>query len=78
MKIAGISISLENLPTKEQVYNMAITTNEFRDNPNRDEEISAILKASGLWKEKVVKPKEEEEDGLRATITKKTTNDKRK
>jgi len=77
MKIASVSISLEDLPTKEQVYNLAMNTNEYRDNPNAESEINAILKKSGLWKEKVVTPKEEK-DGLHTTITETDSKRKRK
>lgn len=77
MKIAGVSIDLENLPTKEQMHALAINTKEFESNPLRDEQIEKILNDSGLWKvKKVVEPKIEE-DGLHTTVAKKDKRDKR-
>jgi len=76
MKIVGVSIDVENLPTKEQIYALAINTKEFVDNPLRDEQIEKILTDSGLWKEKKVVYPKIEEDGLHTTIAKKNKRDK--
>lgn len=76
MKIAGVSISLENLPSREEVLKLALNTKEFQSNSNREEEINTILDNSKLWG--VITDTEQVEDGLRTNITVKTKSNKRK
>lgn len=71
MKIAGVGVDLENLPTREQMMALAINTFEYIDNPNREEEINKLLDESGFWNSK------KEEDGLHSVVAEKARKTKR-
>jgi hypothetical protein len=68
MKIVGISIDENNLPTREQVFELSINSIEYSANPFREKEINDILDKSELWdkKEQAIN----QEDGLHTIIAK--------
>jgi len=62
MKIAGVSVNLECLPTKEQLVRMALSQKRFQNCDNALELINKEIKESGLYRniskgfDKSVKP----------------------
>lgn len=68
-KIAGVSVDIENLPTREQMYALAINTKEFVDNPLRSEQIKKALNDSGLWNDDSY---ENSEEGTKGIVYRKT------
>lgn len=77
MKIIGVSVDVENLPSKKVLISMAMKTRLFCENPLAEQEIEAELKKSGLYP-KVVEPKKEEENGLHRNVAKKPKSAKPK
>lgn len=75
MRILGISVDAENLPTKDVLIAMAMTTKRFKDNPLAEQEIKKELSKSGLFKDK---PIQTEEDGLHRDSAKEDIKHKRK
>jgi hypothetical protein len=75
MRIVGISIDPNNLPTREQVYSLALNSQEYSANPFREKEINDILDKSGLWEKQ--EQAINQEDGLHTVIAKKPSKFKR-
>jgi hypothetical protein len=68
IRIAGVSIDPNNLPTREQIFALALNTKEHRDNPFREKEINNALNESGFWDNK--EPTINQDDGLHTVIAK--------
>lgn len=60
MKIAGVSVNLNSLPTKEQLIRLALNTKEYYQKRDAKKLIEKEIKASGLFKstiKRTAKPK---------------------
>ena len=60
MKIAGVSVNINNLPSKEDLIKVAIDTENYRFKRNAKVLILKEIKGSGLYKSnkaKSIKPK---------------------
>lgn len=50
MKIAGVSVNLDNLPGKLELIRMALNTKSYINNPDALELINKEIKDSGLYR----------------------------
>lgn len=50
MKIAGVSINLNSLPSKKQILKMALTTKKYQNDKNAEESINLEIEKSGLYR----------------------------
>lgn len=54
MNIAGVSVDIDNLPKREVVFTMALSSVEFYLLENKEDLINQILDNSGYWSDEEV------------------------
>jgi hypothetical protein len=71
MKVASVSIDIDNLPSKEVVIEMALKSVEYNSDPEAVKNIKIEIEKSGLWE-----VKKEEDGGLHTVLTESTKKPK--
>jgi hypothetical protein len=71
MKVASVSIDIDNLPSKEIVIEMALKTELYNSDPEAVKNIEIEIEKSGLWKVKT-----EEDGGLHTVLAESTKKPK--
>tara|TARA_R110000772_G_scaffold94115_2_gene191833 strand:- start:45 stop:293 length:249 start_codon:yes stop_codon:yes gene_type:complete len=81
MKIAGVSVNLKSLPSKEQLIEQALKSKAYHQKKDAKKLIESEIKASGLFKtsvKKVSKPKSDDSGSNRLPNSRKRKLDKAK